>query len=672
MSSNYTDPFRGTSGTGPDYTGSAFEGYLKNLVKAAESSIDVTRIEDYFLTLEEKAKNLNKTFTASLQGASEEYRKEMSKIYLDNIKYGFAYDDSSKFLDALNTQMGRLVPFSETTTRNALVFGKVIGETPENVGKLLGQFEELAFSQQRTVNILNKSVAIARSYGVDAKKLTATLGTNIKLAQTYGFKNGVEGLTKMAAQAQRIGFDLTKAKTTADLILDGGPEKAIEMASELQALGGNVGALSDMGQLINMAMYDMEGLQNEIVKASAASVSFNETTGDFSISGEEMLRLRKQAQVLGLSYDEVSQAAINMRKEQEIAARVDLSKLSEGQKAFVSGLAEIGEGGNVTIDIPNFDEGTKTLGELMQDNKFIEALEKYQEDVNKTPANLQSEMLEKATDSLSVQEKMNNTLVEIQNTALKQFENDKTGNTILESLAKQTMYQAPGAGIISKITGEIDTAITDLMPAFTSYYTNLKDLTTAVANVAVDAIGVMKAYVESYLDVARETSPYDYPAPTAWPSASDAFIPAGGRSLVKTGFGQILPDVNDELLFSPDISDFFKKYNDTEKKLQEIGVPKSGDLSLMYKSATAKPNMNLTDLVNNLTSQSGPSEIKQVVEIGGKTEVTLNINTNIPQNLISQVLDASELKQTIMNTVNTRLSAEYSDKLSNALITQKR
>jgi hypothetical protein len=69
---------------------------------------------------------------------------------------------------------------------------------------------------------------------------------------------------------------------------------------------------------------------------------------------------------------------------------------------------------------------------------------------------------------------------------------------------------------------------------------------------------------------------------------------------------------------------------------------------------------------------SGPSEIKQTVEIGGKTEVTLNINTNIPQNLISQVLDASQLKETIMNTVNDRLSAAYSDKLTNALITQKR
>jgi hypothetical protein len=32
-----------------------------------------------------------------------------------------------------------------------------------------------------------------------------------------------------------------------------------------------------------MSMYDMEGLQDQIIKASSAAVEFNETTGDFKI-----------------------------------------------------------------------------------------------------------------------------------------------------------------------------------------------------------------------------------------------------------------------------------------------------------------------------------------------------------------------------------------------------
>lgn len=668
MWTEYTDPFKGSAG-GPDYTTAAgFGGYLENLQKAAQSAIDIKRAEDYFLTIEEKALSLSKSFTASIKGAGEEYRKEMSKIYLDNLEFGFAYDDSSKFITAVGTEMERLVPFSQETTKNALIFGKVIGDTPENVGKLVGQFTALAFSQKRTVDILNRTTAIARSFGVDAKKLTATVGENIKLAQTYGFKNGIDGLTKMAAQAQRVGFSLKDTKVTADKILDGGIEAAITMSSDIQALGGDIGALGDPFQLVNMAMYDMEGLQNQIIKTSSAAVQFNEETGDFKISGEEMLRLKQVANSLGLSYDQVSQSAINMRKEQEIASRVNMKNLTEEQRNFASSLAEIGKGGEVTIDIPGFDEGNRTLEQLLSDNKFIAALDEYQKDAAKTPEDLQTEMLVKAKESLSVQEKMSNTLIEIQNSGLKSFENTGMGKTILDSISKQTMYESPGAGQIDRITSTIQTTLTELAPNITSYYTNLKELTKTAADVAISAINTMKVYVETYLDVYKDISPIQTPTP-----AFDAFIPAGGNSMVKTGFGQILPNVNDEMLFSPDISDFFAKYNESEKRLQEIGIPKGGDLSMMYKSANASPNTVITDLMSKMSNiSSGPSEIKQTVEIGGKTEVTLNINTNIPQNLISQVLDASQLKETIMNTVNTRLSAEFSDKLSNALITQKR
>jgi hypothetical protein len=665
----YTDPFKGSSG-GPDYgTAAGFGGYLGNLQKAAQSALDIKRAEDYFLTIEEKALSLSKSFTASIKGAGEEYRKEMSKIYLDNLEFGFAYDDSSKFITAVGTQMERLVPFSQETTKNALIFGKVIGETPENVGKLIGDFTKLGFSQKRTVDILNRTTAIARSFGVDAKKLTTTVGENIKLAQTYGFKNGIDGLTKMAAQAQRVGFSLKDTKVVADKILDGGIEAAITMASDIQALGGDIGALGDPFQLVNMAMYDMEGLQNQIVKASASAVQFNEETGDFKISGEEMLRLRQVADSLGLSYDQVSQSAINMRKEQEIASRITFpSTISEEQRNFASSLAEIGKGGEVTIDIPGFDEGNRTLQQLLSDNDFITKLDEYQKDAAKTPEDLQTEMLVKAKESLGVQEKMSNTLIEIQNSGLKSFENSGMGKTILDSISKQTMYESPGAGQIAKITNEIQTSLTELAPNITNYYTNMKDLTKNAADVAIAAIGSMKVFVESYLDITKK--PDEEPAPT---QVFDAFIPAGGNSMVKTGFGQILPNVGDQMLFSPGISDFFAKYNESEKRLQEIGMPKGGDLSMMYKSANATPNTAITDLMSKMSNiSSGPSEIKQTVEIGGKTEVTLNINTNIPQNLISQVLDASQLKETIMNTVNDRLSAAYSDKLTNALITQKR
>ena len=662
-----TDPFDSSVGTG----GLQSETYLQGIKKATESAFNLERIENFFLVVESKSKELNTTLTANIAGISGEYNKLLQDTYLNNIKLGFAYDDVSKLLTSIQTQTGKMTPATEENMKNMLVLGKVIGDTPENIGKMIGGFTELGFSQTKSVNILNKTVAIAKSFGVDAKKLTATVNENIKLAQTYGFKGGIEGLTKMAAQAQRLGFDIKNAVSVADKILDGGPEEAIKIANELQALGGNIGALGDAGQLMHMVMYDMEGLSDQITKASAASVEFNSATGEFKISGEEMLRLRKQANVLQLDYKQLSQSAINLRKEQEISSRIPMfASLTEEQQNLVASLAEIGPGGKVTLDIPGLPKGDLST---MTASALTSALDKFQADAKETdPTVLQKKMVSSAEDSLSVQRKMELSLDAIKNQGIKTLSEAGKGDKILEQLNLQTL-QENNVGIQSVIK-EIDTQITSLKTDFVAFYNALSTVTTNITNLSVSIAQTAGTILKNTLVTTPDTTNKagsgvifkDQPA------VSDAFIPKGGSSIIKKGFGQILPDVNDEMLFSPDISDFFSKYNETENRLKEIGMPKSGDLSMMYKNASASPTMELTPLMSKLQTTTGPTEVKQTVEIGGKTEVTLNINTNIPQNLLSQVLDASELKETIMNTVNTRLSTEFSDKLSSALITQKR
>ena len=523
----------------------------------------------------------------------------------------------------------------------------------------------------------------SRAFGLDAKKLTSTVSINIQKAQMYGFKNGVEGLTKMAAQAQRVGFDLKNAQTTADNILQGGPEEAIKMASELQSLGGNIGALGDPFQLIHMAMYDMEGLQDQIIKSSAAAVEFNETTGDFKIGGEEMLRLRQQAKLLQLSYEEVAKGAINARKEQEIGDRVGgLSKLTEDQKSLVASLAEIGPGGKVTLDIPGFGNIADLEAALKSDpNALAGALDKYQKDMNKSEADIQAEMTSTAKSSLSVQEQMRNSLIAIQNQGIKTLEGKGTGTKMIEAIRNQTGADGTATeGEFTALKNQIDTNISGINIQFTNFYENLKTITNEFLQYSVWLSGELTQILKTkILDMDDPQYKKETPEPGGGtdPSASiafDAFVPAGGGKMVTGSFGKFLGDTKDDMLLSPGIGDFFNKYNEAENNLKSIGGPKSGgDLSLLYKNATAEPSQNLVDLLTKSSSFSPTNtETTQKIEIGGKTEVTLNINTNIPQNLINEVLNTSQLKETIMNTVNTRLSAEFSDKLSNALITQKR
>ena len=663
----YSDPFAGTGSGGPTYTDVQVSNFSDQLNKAFNSAFDQDRVENFFLTLESKATKLNTTLGQGLRKGVVEFQQEIYKVYEEGIQYGIAFEDAGKYLEGVQSSMGRMIPTSAEMTKNALVFGKAIGETPENVAKLIGGMTQYGITQSKSIAIMNKVAATAKASGVDAKVLTKTVSDNIQKAQIYGFKNGVEGLTKMAAQAQRVGLSLDTAQKTANKILEGGPEKAVEMASELQALGGNIGALGDPFQLIHMSMYDMEGLQDQIIKASSAAVEFNETTGDFKIGGEEMLRLRQQADILGLTYEDVAKGAINARKEQEIMSKVDLGGLTEEQRGLVSSLAEIGPGGKVSIDLPGFEEGTRDLATLMQDNSFIDALNQYNKDLGKNEQDLQREMLQNAKNQLSVQDKQLATLITIQNQGIFGQGLD-VGKKIVGTAEDKTLYgdaKSSLDGLISEfktsfsnVNSAIENAYGVQLVAFTTFVATLKGLVdTTVASIQVTLGGI--------------TPPS--PSPTVI-VAQDAFVPANGGNLVTGAFGSLLSDGKDQMLLSPNISDFFKKYNEAENNLKSIGSPNTGgDLSLLYKNAAAQPSQNLVDLLTKSSSFSPTNtEITQKVEIGGKTEVTLNINSNIPQNLINEVLNTAQLKETIMTTVNTRLSAEYSDKLSNAFITQKR
>lgn len=668
-----TDPFE-SSATGL-YTDVFVSNFGGKIEEALKDAFNPKRYEDFFLQLEASAVGFNKTLGLGMTENLEDLRGLMFDVYEEGQKFGFSLEDSGKFLSTIQADMGRIIPISKEVTKNALMFGKAIGDTPENVGKLIAGMTAYGVSQDKAVKTMNRVALVARKSGLDAKTLTATVGKELYKTQLYGFKAGVDGLTKMAAQAQRLGFDMTKTQTTANLILNGGPEKAIEMANTLQSLGGNIGGLGDAGQLIHMAMYDMEGLQDQIIKASASSVEFNKKTGQFKIPAEEMLRMRQQADAMGLSYEDMAKSAILFRKEQEITSQVDLSKLNDQQKELVTSLSEIGENGEIKFDLPGFDEKGKNLDQIMDDvakntaqgQDFLKALAEYDKESNKTDSQIQQEMNRTATAQLSVSEKMLLSLQAIQNQSI--FGMGKArGKKITDAGLDETMYGTAEGGY-NKLTDATKKAYDEhggtIAAAYETYAGYMKaaleTFSLSVNSIVDEYKRLLRALPTPSLSVSPNVS-----------GVSDAFVPAGGKSMVKTGFGQILPNVNDEMLFSPDISDFFSKYNESEKRLQEIGIPKGGDLSMMYKNASASPTMELTNLMGKLRTSTGPTEVKQTVEIGGKTEVTLNINTNIPQNLISQVLDASELKNTIMETVNTRLSKEFSDKLSNALVTQKR
>ena len=203
------------------------------------------------------------------------------------------------------------------------------------------------------------------------------------MVDAYNFQNGVDGLTKMSAQAQRLGSSMDKIvpKKFLEDMLD--PEKAIEAAANFSMLGGSIDGLNNPFQLLNDGANNVGNLQNKIVDMAKSAFKINEVTGAIETNNVAMMRLREQANAFGGDYEELVKVGRTAAKEQLVQNKlmkegVDLSKFSEEQMNLVKSLSEVGKGGKLELRIPGFE--TSDLTSVLSNNPaaLSQALKDYQ------------------------------------------------------------------------------------------------------------------------------------------------------------------------------------------------------------------------------------------------------------------------------------------------------
>jgi hypothetical protein len=164
--------------------------------------------------------------------------------------------------------------------------------------------------------------------------------------------------------------------------------------------------------------------------------------------------------------------------------------------------------------------------------------------------------------------------------------------------------------------------------------------------------------IEKYELPVEEPKPSPSPTPTP---GGDIFMPASKNTVITGSFGSFLPDPKDGILALPenDIDKLFSSYNLFNKMPTERLSPLP-----MKDLSKAEPIEKYIE--NKITTEN---KITNEVNIGGKTELEITLKTpdNNSEKILSLLLNNPELKETVMATINERLSKEYSDKLINVL-----
>jgi len=335
---------------------------LKDAIISNIATLDATKALATYQSIEKTAISIadsSKTLQRSMGGVVMDSSKFASKLvesYKNTLNMGAEFKDITGTIQGLAESMQRMVSPSQITIENMVALSQATGLGVGEVGKMVGELTRFGGSQQQATEKMHELAVEARKVGLDAKAFLTNVNANMKSLNGFGFSNSVKGLTDMVKQATLLRTSIEKIGASAlqSKVLD--PEGAMETAASFQMLGGAVGKLADPFQLMRMAQSDMKGLQDEIIKSSASAFKFNSETGKFDTSVADMYRLREQATLMGKSLDDVMEVGREAAKANFLKERFGFANLKEDELNLVTGLAEIGTDGKVTIDIPGFGE----------------------------------------------------------------------------------------------------------------------------------------------------------------------------------------------------------------------------------------------------------------------------------------------------------------------------
>ena len=246
---------------------------------------------------------------------------------------------------------------------------KVIGGS---VKEIADSFLNVGVGIEQVGEQLEESVNYVRSIGGNTKQVMGDVRNNMEQMNRYQFEGGVQGLTKMAAQASMLRFDMSETFRLADKVLN--PEGAIEVAAAFQRLGVSAGALADPFQLMNQSINDPSGLQNSLADVAKQFTYFDEKTKTFKINPQGVLTLREMEQQTGVSAKEMSKmglAAAELDQRLSAINNAGLTIASDEDKQYLANIATMQDGKyKVTLE----DGTKKELADLTQPefDKLIE------------------------------------------------------------------------------------------------------------------------------------------------------------------------------------------------------------------------------------------------------------------------------------------------------------
>jgi ribosomal protein S13 len=270
--------------------------------------------------------------------------------------------------------------------------------TGQDVGTLTTNFRDVGISVYDVGEQMKTVTEVARSAGVSVNQVSGKVMNNLEKMNLFNFENGVKGLAKMSAQAERLGIKMEQIFAQSEKVMN--PEGAIDMSAALQRLGVTSSGLLDPLRAMDMSQNDPEQFQKEIVNLGKEFTRFNEKTGQMEILPGAKRRMKEVAEAVGLTATEFSKMALKSSDFEMKLKQIKMPSLGiddDETKEMIATMAQMKDG-VATIQVRDKETGITTekkVEELTPED--IENLKKANEDSSKTIEELAFNQLDVTT-----------------------------------------------------------------------------------------------------------------------------------------------------------------------------------------------------------------------------------------------------------------------------------
>ena len=275
--------------------------------------------------------------------------------------------------------------FSNTTNKNRFFSEREIGQLTElglgtglgvqGASELAASFDNIGVSLEKTINLTDKARGLAAKYNVNTTKVLKTYQGLVQSLTGIGFGKGLDNLTKLAAKATAIRFDIVEStKAFADAFFD--PEKAVEASARMQTLGGKFAAsFGDPMQLAFESMSDPTALAEKFA-STVSEIAQKDGKGGYFISPADRKMLKIAAETLGQNYEDAVATAIEQKKMADKMSYLsksgfNLMGLDDEKRMGIANLMQLNEKGKYEIKM---SDGTTQLLENMTDKNQLTAI----------------------------------------------------------------------------------------------------------------------------------------------------------------------------------------------------------------------------------------------------------------------------------------------------------